>query len=198
MGGIACSQCATPFSPSRPRAGGPALASACGGPPAAWTAALRRAPAGRAIPPESSSRVLAMNAQTLTSPVVASLVSDAERLLVLPRHFGSRLLFAETAFFDWLRDLSPDYRGGYWHFYELSNGGFYMAPDMSERLRIEVVGNGYRGRMSADAAGITACLFAYSHLSFRFRTESFGNHYGWLLDFAADHAEARAILAAAD
>ena len=45
---IACSsEPITPFSPSRPRAGRPALASACGGPSAAWTAALRRE-AGRA------------------------------------------------------------------------------------------------------------------------------------------------------
>jgi hypothetical protein len=73
-----------------------------------------------------------------------------------------------------------------------------MAPEVSESLRIEVLGNGYRGRMSADAAGITACLFAYSHLSFRFRAGPFGNHYAWLLDFAADHAEARSILAAVD
>ena len=139
-----------------------------------------------------------MNAQPLTSPVAASLVVDAERLLVLPRHFGSHLLEAETTIFAWLRELSADYPGGYWHFYELSNGGFYMAPEVSESLRIEVLGNGYRGRMSADAAGITACLFAYSHLSFRFRDGPFGNHYAWLLDFAADHAEARSILAAVD
>jgi len=139
-----------------------------------------------------------MNAQTLTSPVAAVLVSDAERMLALPRHFGSQLLEAETTIFAGLRELSADYQGAYWHFYELSNGGFYMAPDVSEPFRIEVMGNGYRGRMSADAAGITACLFAYSHLSFRFRDGPFGDHYGWLLDFAADHAEAGAILAAVD
>ena len=139
-----------------------------------------------------------MNAQTLTSPVIAALVPDHERLHTLPRHFGSHLLVAESAIFDWLRDLSPDYEGAYWHFYELSNGGFYMAPDVGGRFRIEVAGNGYRGCMSADAAGITACLFAYSHLSFRFRDGPFGEHFAWLLDFAADHAEASAILAAAD
>ena len=139
-----------------------------------------------------------MNTQTLTSPVVASLVSDHERVRTLPRHFGSHLLEAESTVFAWLRELSADYEGAYWHFYELSNGVFYMAPDVSEPFRIEVMGNGYRGRMSADAAGITACLFAYSHLSFRFRDGPFGDHYAWLLDFAADHAEAAVILAATD
>ena len=139
-----------------------------------------------------------MNTRTLTPPVAASLVSNAKRMLALPRHFGSLLLEAETTIFGSLRELSADYQGGYWHFYELSNGGFYMAPDVSEPFRIEVVGNGYRGRMGSDAAGITACLFAYSHLSFRFRGGPFGDHYAWLLDFAADHAEAGLILAAVD
>lgn len=118
-----------------------------------------------------------MNAQTLTSPVAAALVSDAGRMLALPRHFGAHLLEAETTIFAWLRELSADYEGGYLHFYELSNGGFYMAPDVSEPFQIEVVGNGYRGRINADAAGITACLFAYSHLSFRFRGGPIGDHY---------------------
>ena len=40
--GLRPAQGATPFSPSRPRAVEPALASTCGGPPVALTAALRR------------------------------------------------------------------------------------------------------------------------------------------------------------
>ena len=50
--GLPPAQCVTPFSPSRPRAGGPALASALR---AAWTAALRRAarPAGNPAPKHS-------------------------------------------------------------------------------------------------------------------------------------------------
>jgi hypothetical protein len=29
--------------------------------------------------------------------------------------------------FDTASQLSPDYNGGYWEFYNLSNGGFYIA-----------------------------------------------------------------------
>ena len=54
--------------------------------------------------------------------------------------------------------------------------------------------------MSADALGITACLYAYSHLSFA--QNSFGElcaqHYHWLREYALDHSEAGAIFAAID
>jgi len=65
-------------------------------------------------------------------------------------------------------------------------------------LVLQVQGNGYAGRMSAEAAGITACLFAFSHLSFRIPDEVISGHYYQLRDFALEHAEASAILAAID
>ena len=139
-----------------------------------------------------------MNANPLSARIEARPVPDGERPMALPRHFGHRMLLVENAVFDWLRELSPDYDGGYWRFLELSNGGFYMVPDTERRFRIEVLSNGYVGRMSADAAGITSCLFAYSHLSFRFPDERLGCHYQQLLAFAGEHAEAAAIGAATD
>ena len=61
--------------------------------------------------------------------------------------------------------LSEDYGGGYWLFYTLDNGGFYMAPDSDGKFQV-ISPNGWEGFMSADAFGITVCLFAYSNLSF--------------------------------
>ena len=52
--------------------------------------------------------------------------------------------------------------------------------------------------MSADAAGITACLFALSHLSFQIQHESIAGHFHQLRDFALEHAEGSVILAAID
>ena len=34
--------------------------------------------------------------------------------------------------------IADDYDGGYWEFYELSNGGFYMAPHSDSRSRSAV------------------------------------------------------------
>ena len=132
------------------------------------------------------------------TPVVARRVQDSERLTSLPRHFGNRLLAFEGAVYDLMRRFSPDYRGGFWDFTELSNGGFYMAPDGGP-FRFSVDTNGYEGEMSADAAGITVCLFACSHLSFRYSEDDvFADHFHFLREYAAEHAEASAIFGAID
>jgi antirestriction protein len=104
----------------------------------------------------------------------------------------------ETAVFDWMHRVAADYRGGVWQFYELSNGGFYMAPDHGS-YRLCVDGNGYEGVMSADAAGITTCLFAYSHLSFNDpKRELFAERFHQLREYALQHEEAAGILGAID
>jgi hypothetical protein len=73
-----------------------------------------------------------------------------------------------------------------------------MAP-VGGPFRVSVDTNGYKGEMSADAAGITVCLFAYSHLSFRYsENDAFADHFHLLREFAAEHAEASAIFAAID
>jgi hypothetical protein len=135
--------------------------------------------------------------QCARQPIQAHQVPDEARVETLPRHFGRHMLAVESAVYGFMRRLAQDYSGGYWHFYELSNGGFYMAPEY-EPLVLRVEGNGYTGRMSAEAAGITACLFAFSHLSFRVADEVISNHYYQLRDFALEHPEAGAILAAID
>jgi len=125
-------------------------------------------------------------------------VANDERLQMLPRHFGRDMLTVEYAVYAFMRKLATQYTGGYWTFFELSNGGFYLAPACETTFHISVEGNGFEGPMSADAAGITACLFALSHLSFQISNDSIANHYHHLRDFALEHAEAGAILAAID
>ena len=138
-------------------------------------------------------------AVTSSARVVARQVEDPERLMTLPRHFGNRLLILEGTVYDFMRRFAPDYRGGFWHFYELSRGGFYMAPEHEGTFRFSVDTNGYEGEISADAAGITVCLFAYSHLSFRYADDdTFGDYFHRLREFAIQHAEASEIFAAID
>ena len=75
-----------------------------------------------------------------------------------------------------------------------------MAPDDDAKFPV-VSENGYEGAMTADALGITACLYAYSHLSFSDdpnQTMMCGQQYHLLRDFMMGHAEARVILAAID
>jgi hypothetical protein len=132
------------------------------------------------------------------SAIIAKRVEPAMRLNILPKYFGARLMLpVERAVYDALSELASGYRGGYWHFYELSNGGFYMAPDL-QPLRICVAGNACNEILSADAAGVVACLFAYSRLSSAYDSEVLAEHYYYLRDFAMEHNEASKILRTID
>lgn len=129
--------------------------------------------------------------------VTASLVPEESRLFVLPRFFGLKLSRAELGVYGWMERLSADYDGGYWHYYVLSNGGFYMAPAADKRYRVMVPGNQFEGELSGDAAGIVAVLNMLCQLSH----EGVGRCaelYHQLHEFAYFHPEAAKILAAID
>jgi Antirestriction protein len=135
---------------------------------------------------------------TISQNIAAREIPNDERLQILPRHFGRHMLTVEYAVYSFMRKLANQYTGGYWRYIELSNQGFYMAPEHDTTFNICVDSNGFEGQMSADAAGITACLFALSHLSFQIQHESIATHFHQLRDFALEHAEASVILAAID
>eukprot|EP01036_Dinobryon_divergens_P039708 gene39708-52392_t len=91
-----------------------------------------------------NNRRIPMNDTQANQPVTASLVASNRRLTFLPTYFGPRLMMrGESLVYAWLRRLSEDYNGGFWNYYELSNGGFYLAPELTGRLCLEVDGNGY-------------------------------------------------------
>lgn len=124
-------------------------------------------------------------------------VPEHARVEALPRHFGWRMPTVERRVYNLMSQFASAYSGGYWHFFELSNRGFYMSPpDVGYEICID--SNGFRGHMSGDAAGIAVCLFSFSQLSFEYPAEVFTEHFHRLLDFAADHAEARVIFRAID
>ncbi|CAM5797815.1 antirestriction protein [Rhizobacter fulvus] len=117
------------------------------------------------------------------------------------RVFGLNFPFRlEPTICQFARRLSADYSGGDWAFFGLSNGGFYMAPRSDGRLRVAAA-NGFDGAMSADAFGITSCLYALSHLSFaRYEafSEAYSEQFHLLRAHSLDHPEAGAIVAAID
>ena len=115
--------------------------------------------------------------------------------------FGIRFpLNMEPAIYSIAGRIAPEYHGAYWAFYSLSNGGFYMAPGTDEPYHVRCE-NGFEGKLSADALGISACLYAYSHLSFSDHegfAQTCANHYHWLRAYMLEHKEARHILKAID
>lgn len=131
-------------------------------------------------------------------PVTERLIPEVERLAFLPRYLGTLAVVGEGMVFDAMRELSDTYRGGSWAFYGLSNGGFYMAPQIDGPVRVVCAGNFYDGEMSAQAAGIVACLFALNRLAWRAKSDHVCRVYEQLLEYARDHPEASAIGAAID
>lgn len=132
------------------------------------------------------------------SGITAKLVSEEKRLEILPKYAGSRMIQLEAAIFDAMREYCRDYQGGYWYMYELTNGSFYMAPGRDEMLPMSCAGNFYDGRMSADAAGIVACLVGMNRMAWKTREDRFIDLFFALRHFAAYHEESGEIFAAID
>lgn len=134
------------------------------------------------------------------STISAELVPEALRMDTADGLFGIRFpLKLEPMVYQFATQLAPAYNGGYWNFYQLSNGGFFMAPKLDESFKV-IADNGFEGELSAEALGVTACLYAYSNLSFgegKFG-ETCADHYHRLREFVMGHAEAWGILAAID
>ena len=133
--------------------------------------------------------------------ITRQLLTGAQRVEHTAALFGIRFpTYIESFVFDSASSLSEDYDGGLWDFYSLSNGGFYMAPSASEFFEV-FCANGFEERLSADAFGITACIYGYSLLSFSVSPE-FGDvcarHYHWLREYLDQHVESSPILRAID
>ena len=128
-------------------------------------------------------------------------VDDKQRIKHTSDLFGIRFpLNIEPTIFSIAVNIATEYNGAYWDFFSLSNGGFYMAPCSDKAYQVSC-DNGFEGTLSADALGITACLYAYSHLSFTANpafADVCSNNYHWLREYMLEHAEANAILSAID
>jgi hypothetical protein len=136
----------------------------------------------------------------ITKTITDTIVPESERLATADRLAGiGYVIRFEPTVFTMAENIAPDYSGGYWQFHTLSNGGFYMAP-RAEALFDICCENGFEGKLSAEALGITACLYAYSHLSFgKDRlAQTCAEQYHLLREFAFEHPEAKAILRATD
>ena len=138
---------------------------------------------------------------TDTPNVTRQLVAEEQRLHITEQLFGLHFpLRLEPVIYNITGRLAKDYHGGYWDFYTLSNGGFYMAPDAEELFPV-ACDNQWQGQLTGDALGITACLYAYSHLSM---SNVVGlalicaRHYHLLREYMLEHTEVVAILSAID
>lgn len=137
----------------------------------------------------------------MNTTITRQLIAESLRVEHTAALFGIQFpLSLEPSIYAITGSMASAYRGGYWLFYTLSNGGFYMAPHSERQYQVSC-DNGFKGQLSADALGITACLYAYSHLSFSDNqnyAEVCAQHYHLLREFMLEHQEAGNILRAID
>ena len=147
-----------------------------------------------------NTHLTASTATPQASTLTATLVPGNQRSRFWPQHFGSipQWPILEPHVFGWLDRLCADYHGGQWDFYTLSNGGAFMAPEGGERWSLFNGMNGNGADMSAEAAGITACLMAYSHHACRTESEVMTEHFYRLREYALHHPDSRAIFTLID
>jgi hypothetical protein len=132
--------------------------------------------------------------------ITRTLAAEADRMAFVDKLFGlSYVLQLEPIVFRFAEQLAENYDYGYWEFFSLSNGGFYMAPRSATVFNVSA-DNGFEGQMTADALGIVACLYSYSNLPFDEGAfaETCAEHYHLLREFIFGHVEVRSILKAID
>jgi len=137
----------------------------------------------------------AVNPYTAT----ATLVDDDKRLDFLPFYFGVKMMIVGEAYvYQFMRDLSEgQYTGGYWNYYEVSSGTFYLALKGDERFTLTSP-SGQTETMSADAAGIVCTLYTLGRLAALVGKEEFVDMYHLLIAYSSNHPESTAIRALID
>ncbi|HBR2102452.1 TPA: antirestriction protein [Klebsiella pneumoniae] len=130
--------------------------------------------------------------------ITASVVPDELRIGFWPQHFGSipQWITLEPRIFACMDRLCADYRGGIWRFSTLSNGGAFMAPESEhdEKWILFNNMNGNGAELTSEAAGIVACLMAYSYHACRIECDAMTEHYYRLRNYALNHPECSAIM----
>jgi hypothetical protein len=132
--------------------------------------------------------------------ITCTTVPESERMNVADTLFGVRYVtLLEPTIFNMAGMLAAAYHGAYWDFYSLSNGGFYMAPRGLDTYDV-CCENGFEGKLSGNALGLAACLYAYSNLSFG--GDAFADlsatQYHLAREYMFQHQEAESIARAID
>jgi len=138
--------------------------------------------------------------QRIEIPVIeATQVSEAQRLATLPHYLGRYMVQFESAVYTHMSRLCESYEGGYWQFYALSNDGFYMAIDSSKKIMVRQGSNYFEQLLSADTAGIIACL-ALNDLVWKYEGEKdiykLYELFEALRAYALEHEDSTAIFKA--
>lgn len=131
--------------------------------------------------------------------IEATQVPQQQRLQFLPKHFGMRhMMRGEALIYGWARRLVEGYTGGYWEFFDLNNGGFFVVPNGAATLHVRAP-NGFEADMAPEAAGIVVTLYALCQIANETEEDSLIEKYHALREYAVHtHPQGASIAAAID
>jgi len=138
--------------------------------------------------------------ETGCGPIGRIGVTGSDRAATLAKHLGDQAVRGAARFTYFLHQFSAEYRGDEWELFELSNGAFYLRPDVPlHKLSLDVPISGFHGEVSVDAAGIVATLHMLSWLASRSPADDgVIDRYFALRKYALSLPEAPKIRAAID
>lgn len=125
--------------------------------------------------------------------ITRTLVEEKDRLNFLPKYLKSEFFVFEGMVYQFMDWFCENYNGGFWDFYELSNGGMYMSYTGEEPLKVRNDLNHFNDTMSPDAASIAINVFALYALIERNESDYYSSLYRKLRDYGMEHEEADKI-----
>ena len=136
------------------------------------------------------------------NPVACKLVPEVQRIAVAASLWGPRWpIQVEPTCWNLAEKLAPDYPGGLWNYFEISNNGFFAAPAETESFTIGS-NNYFSGVLAPELFGVVVCLLTYYHLSFAGDWEKFprlcARHHHLLRQYAMGLPAVADILRAID
>ena len=141
-----------------------------------------------------------------TSPITTTQVEDDKLFDFLPAYFGERYYsLYESLIYSTMRKICPEYKGGHWLYFNLSNGGHFMGVAYELDYKVWIESNHFAEDMSSDAASIVVNLLVLSFVAAKAyenndedHAEHLINQHQLMMDFAREHKEAEKILRAVD
>lgn len=128
--------------------------------------------------------------------ITAAVVPEERSKDIMSKFFNHRyMVVAETFVYRAMEEIGKGYSGGFLKFVELSNGGFYMAPESSRSFRVSIGKTDYE-TFTTDAAAITACLLAFNRLAVATAQAHVLDLYNKLHAFTLQHDQADSIIRA--
>lgn len=124
--------------------------------------------------------------------VTAVICKGSARKGFLPSHFGKHFLRVENVIYNFAKILIPAYSGGFWEYFELSNGGAFLVWDTCQNVDC-ISPNGYSTKLSIEAASIVVCLFTFCYLAEQTEDDLISQRYHDLREFVRFLPEATKI-----